>query len=169
MGTILGFRSRLWVIIGIGAVGCVLLACVGIGLLGRVIDKRLIGDPVSSWAEAASRVQVEVYEPVRLPPGAGAPRIGISRPTEGGEEVRAIYPGGLTIEESNAQRVAGPEQEQAAVEVEGAEDAYFIVEGDQRTLVVNKGGTVFGTWISLSGTSDDELVRIAESLRPLAD
>lgn len=163
-------RRRFWIGLGVGVAGCLLvvaIVCIAVLVFGRGLSARLVGDPAKSWADAASQVEVELYEPGYLPPGAGQPRIGIFRPAEGVEEIRVGYPNGITIEESNA-RTEFTGMATAAATIDIADEAYFV-ENNSRRLVINLGGTSFGTWIILSGAPDEQLVQIGESLRQVED
>lgn len=163
-----GSRRRMFLRIGIGSAGCALILLVTctalITFAGSTVREKVFGDPASSWVEAASRVDIAVYEPLYLPPDVGSPHIGIFEPIKGVQEVRAMYPGGLTIEQSTVQSVPEPGKGREPANVSGADESYFV-EGAHRTLVVRKGAT----WVTASALEDEELVRVAESLSPLEE
>jgi hypothetical protein len=115
-----------------------------------------------SWSEAASRTQLRVYQPAYLPAISGTPEIRTASLGEIAQDLTAEYPGGLTISESEGPSASGDPIE--AVSVRGAERAYFDTFEGARILVVGKGDT----WVLLSGLEDQELIRVAESLRPVA-
>jgi hypothetical protein len=77
-------------------------------------------------------------------------------------EVNAAYPSGLQITQSGGPRNIRPDAREPT-QVEDASEAAFSSDasGRGRALIINKSGT----WVELSGQPDDQLVRIAESLR----
>ncbi len=168
-------RRGLWIALGLSAGTLILLilACAALALVVSDNTGRLgwilgVGERADSWDDASSRVNIELYEPDSLPPGAGDPVISVFRPFEGVEEVRAQYPSGLVVAQSNAESVNNPPRKQP-VQVRGFDEAYFETF-EQRTLVLRKGpvDNAYGhTWIMLSGASDPDLFRIAESMRPV--
>ncbi len=162
-------RRRFWVILGLAGSGC-LLTLLLVGMMGLVLLRR--GTPaenvpsqvVSGWPEAASRasVSIVVYQPEYLPPDSREPRVSVFKLSENIFEVNAAYPSGLQISQTGNQRVIPPGAQVPTV-VKGTLEASFSTErsGRGRALIINKTGT----WIELSGQPDDQLVRIAESLR----
>lgn len=160
-GTALG-TSRLWIRLGVAAGGCLvllLMACTALALLNRDRLAGLFPETVGSWTEAASRVSITVYAPGYVPPGAGEPRIGVSRPIPEVEQVEALYPSGLSISQSIAYTADQDGDRGEPLEVAGAEEAY-IGDIPMRMLQVRKGNT----WIALTGAPDAELLRVAASL-----
>ncbi len=115
---------------------------------------------VAGYQEVASEVSFQVYQPGYLPPDSGEPLHRVPAARAGIQEAVARHPGGLILEQSNEQSVIG--QDTTPATVQGAEEAYFA-DFAQRTLVLRKGGT----WITLAGAPDSELVRVAESLQPV--
>lgn len=115
----------------------------------------------SGYAEVANRVSFQLYQPSYLPPGAGEPLHRVPASSQDVQEVTARYPGGLILEQSSEQTVVGGATTQP-VKVQGAEEAFFS-DFAQRTLVFRKGNT----WINLAGAEDEELIKVAESLRPV--
>ena len=158
-------QRRNWVPLAVGgsavALLIAILTMVGVLLVQQRNTPGVAGGIVPGWREAASQVRFQLYEPGYLPPGAGAAEVRVVRPQERVDEVGIRYSGALRIEQSPIQSVVGRGARSPAT-VRGTEEAYFV-EFAQRTLVVRKGGT----WISLSGAPDVELVRIAESLSPV--
>ncbi len=161
-----GSSRRFWIVLAVSALVLMVLLVVACGLLWFVLRDRLVGlvgDPVGSWEGAAAEAtMVRLYRPGYLPPGTGESFLSISRPIEGVEEVRAMYGTGLVIVQSNAALQAEDPSEHEPASVEGAGEAYFV-PGPVRTLVVDEGGT----WVTLQGLPDAELIRIAESLEPV--
>ena len=158
-------RNARWLIAWLVGSGC-LLTVVVLGIVAAVLLQRggeddRLGGGVGGWRQAAAQVEMPLYRPAYLPPGAGDPRIRVVRPVEQVEEVIARYPGGLSLEQSNQQTVL-PRPGEGEARVAGAETAYFATFA-QRTLVVRKPGA----WINISGLPDAELIRVAESLRPV--
>ena len=158
-------RRRNWAPLAVGgsavALLIAILAMVGVLLVQQRNTPGVAGGIVPGWREAATQVGFQLYEPGYLPTGAGPAEIRVVRPQERVDEVGIRYSGSLRIEQSPVQTVVGSGDRSAAT-VRGADQAYFV-QFAQRTLVVRKGGT----WISLSGAPDAELVRIAESLSPV--
>lgn len=161
-----GSSRRFWVVLGVSAIVLVVLVALACGLLWFLLRDRvagLLGDPVGSWEDAATgATTITVYRPGYLPPGTGEPFLSISHPVEGVEEVRAWYATGLAIVQSNAALQAEDPREHEPVSLESAGEAYFV-SAPIRTLVVHKGGT----WVTVEGVPDPELVRIVESLEPV--
>lgn len=114
----------------------------------------------AGYQEVAREVSFQVYQPGYLPPDSGEPLHRVPAARAGVQEAVARYPSGLIFEQSNEQSVVG--QDTTPATVRGAEEAYFA-DFAQRTLVLRKGGT----WITLAGAPDAELVRVAESLQPV--
>lgn len=163
----LGRRS--WIIVGLAGSGCLLTLLV-VGMMAVLLLRR--GAPaengpsqvVAGWPEAASRaaVSILVYRPEYLPPNSGEPRISVFELFENHFEVNAAYPSGLQITQSGGPRNIPPDAREPT-QVEDASEAAFSSDasGRGRALIINKSGT----WVELSGQPDDQLVRIAESLR----
>lgn len=99
-----------------------------------------------------------------MPSGAVAPEIVVY---EGGfgspEGMSANYRDGLVISEFAVP--PGPRVSPRMVDLQGAGEAYFdTLEGD-RFLVARIGDT----WVNLTGHPDDELLRVAQGLRPAGE
>lgn len=131
-------------------------------LLGAVSSgEPPVGDPAASWEEAAARQDFALYRPTWLPPDVGELQLNT---LEIGGMIRAVdaeYRGGLVINQSTQVAESGGPVEPARIA--GADEARYESPEDQRILVIRRGRT----WISLFGRPDKQLVRVAESLRPV--
>ncbi len=149
--------------------GVVLLAALAgaaVTALGFVVGNALVGgfsmSPMTSWTEAAVKTQLDVYVPGYLPPGTGEPELNTSDFMRLIPELEAAYPSGLMIIESDTNSTHGGCAEKTRVG--GAEEACFrIADSGARALAVRKGAT----WIQIVGISDEEAVKVGESLRPV--
>ena len=137
-----------------------LAACAGLSayLVRPFMVDKVIGRPATTWEDVASKVTFVPYRPSYLPPDAGTPGFRIFRPYEHFEEVVITYENGLVIKEGNFETENNLGEEQPT-QVRGAEEARFD-KFDERTLVFRK----VDTWVMLSGVSDEELLRVAESM-----
>ncbi len=156
-------RRSPWFWVAIGCGGALVLAaltCVAAVVLSSLAARRVAQQvetgTTQSWSEAAARTDLQVYEPTYLPPSSGTPEIIVVGLGNALQTVTANYAGGLQIVEINRKQEEGNVRRE--VSVRGAERAYIATSG---ALMVRKGTT----WIILNGASEDELLRIAESLR----
>jgi hypothetical protein len=147
----------------------VLVACLVVGTAMQAWFR--VTFPPLTYASAASATELSVYEPHDVPAGYGEPDIGTYGGDDGYRELVAVYPGGLTLLESNRRLLTGECAQR--MHIRGAEESCFgIAKGSQafelpgssRALVLRRDST----WIALSGASDPELVRIAESFKQIS-
>lgn len=157
-------RRSPWFWVAMGCGGCLVLTIIGCVLatvfsasLATFVGSQVEGDTTNSWSEAAGKVDMQVYEPTYLPPASGTPEI-VSVGVGGlFQTVTATYPqSGLLIVELNRNLQQGSPGQQ--IEIEGTDEAYLSESGE---IVVRKDTT----WITLSNLPEDELRRVAESLR----
>ncbi len=170
-------RGGFWMGVGVGAgSGVVLaaLACVALTLFSASRASAPGGEDVTAsngttyqWElvpEMAVRL-APVYEPGYLPPGVGYPTIRVTTSGES-ETMTATHAGGLVLRQTNSELrkiVGGARLE--PTRVRASEEAGFARWRGVRALLVRKGDS----WLILSGQPDAELVRVAESLRPLPE
>lgn len=151
-----------WVALGCG--GCLVLSVIGCVLMfffsasiATLIGSQVEGNTTNSWSEAAGKTEMHLYEPTYLPTASGTPEIVSFGVGSLFQTVTASYPGsGLLIVEINRNPQQGNPGQQT--EIEGADEAYLSESGE---LIVRKDTT----WITLSNAPEDELRRVAESLR----
>lgn len=162
-----GRGPTFWILLSLG--GCALVGvvlCLALSVFGA-LTARFFGDelekastPVHSWTEAAAKTSMDVYEPAYVPEDAGTPEIIVFGLGGLFQTATGQYPNGLQIMESNQDIGSGAGRE--SVTVNGADEAFWTTATGNRTLAVRRGKT----WVNLSGLyNDDELIRIAESLR----
>ncbi len=179
-----GGNNRLWIGIAIGAGGCTLLlvlVCVGLALFGGIIGSRVATEvqknlkhsETHSWSQAAKKTSLELYEPAYVP---GNKKVTIVSMGFGGfgNVVAARYPDtGLSITETDVESNleitpvasgSSPGESRRKAHVRGANEAYWVTtSGGERRLTLRKSET----WIDLAGIGDRQLLRVAESLRPV--
>ncbi len=120
----------------------------------------------ASWQEAVQQTSLPLVEPTFLPPASGRPDLATLGRGQVSQTVTATYENGLVLAQNNQAAVldgAGRE-----VRIEGAEEARIVRSRGLLTLQLLREKSSVTLSISESGNlSEDDLVRVARSLRPV--
>ena len=114
------------------------------------------------WSAAAELAGTDTFEPATLADDAGEPELTVRGiPGDSSRPVAAVYPGGLIIRQAHVD--VDPQLEDEPAEVEGADDAWWGTVQGATYLYVRRGETL----VILSGGPEEDLIRTADSLRPV--
>ena len=118
---------------------------------------------VNGWQKAAELARTETFEPTYVP-GSAKPTLTVRGiPGDSSRPLAADYGNGLLVRQ--AQVDVDPQLEDEPAEVEGADDAWWGAVREKRYLYVVRGETL----VIMSGLSREDMIRTADSLRPVEE
>jgi hypothetical protein len=116
---------------------------------------------VSEWRRAAELARTDTFEPTFVPGGAKPELTVRGIPGDSSRPLAAEYGNGLLVRQAHVD--VDPQLEDEPAEVEGADDAWWGMVRKTRYLYVERGETL----VIMSGLSREDLIQIADSLRPV--
>jgi hypothetical protein len=116
---------------------------------------------VNGWREAAELARTDTFEPTFVPGGAKPTLTVHGIPGDTSRPLAAEYGNGLLVRQAHVD--VDPQLEDESAEVEGADDAWWGMVSEKRYLYVQRGETL----VIMSGLSREDLIRTADSLRPV--
>jgi uncharacterized protein YjeT (DUF2065 family) len=117
----------------------------------------------SGWRKAAELARTETFEPTLLPGGAKLTLTVRGIPGDTSRPLAAEYGNGLLVRQAHVD--VDPQLEDETAKVEVANDAWWGMVGEKSYLYVVRGETL----VILSGLSREDLIRTADSLRPVEE
>jgi hypothetical protein len=118
---------------------------------------------VSGWKRAAELARTDTFAPTHVPGGAKPELTVRGIPGDSSRPLAAEYENGLLVRQAHVD--VDPQLEDESAEVEGADDAWWGMVRGKRYLYVARGKTL----VILSGLSREDLIRTADSLRPVEE
>jgi hypothetical protein len=116
---------------------------------------------VSGWRRAAELARTDTFEPTFVPGGAKPELTVRGIPGDSSRPLAAEYGNSLLVRQAHAD--VDPQLEDEPAAVEGADDAWWGMVRETRYLYVERGETL----VIMSGLSREDLIQIADSLRPV--
>ena len=116
---------------------------------------------VNDWRRAAELARTDTFEPTSVPGGAKPELTVRGIPGDSSRPLTAEYGNGLLVRQAHID--IDPQLEDEPAEVEGADDAWWGMVREKRYLYVKRDETL----VIMSGLSREDLIRTADSLRPV--